>query len=223
MRVLLRFLIVTLAVGACPTALDAQGDQTLFLVRYIEAKPAAEGQVAMLLKQLADASRAEGPVRFEVLQSVTHANQFLALEVWKDQRALDGHAAAAHTRQFGERVAPLLLAPVDDRMCVATTAAPAREGGTMYVVTHVDVPPVSRDAVLPALQTLADRSRSEPGNARFDVVYQKERTNHFTVIGVWADQRSDAGHETAPHTLSFRTTVGPMLGALYDQRRYKPL
>ena len=224
MRILLRFLIAALAASVYPLVSSAQSDSALYLVRYVEARPAAQGQVATLLKELADGSRADGPARFEVLQSMTDPNQFLTLEIWKDQRTLDAHTAAAHTRQFRERVAPLLLAPIDDRVCIATTVAPAREGrGTVYVVTHVDVPGPSREATVPALQTLADRSRTDPGNLRFDVAHQKDRTNHFTVIAVWADQKSDANHQAAPHTLSFRTTVSPMLGALYDQRWYKPL
>jgi quinol monooxygenase YgiN len=202
----------------------AQENSAVYVVRYIEAVPASDGQVATLLKQLAESSRAEGPVRFDVLQNTAHANQFLTLEIWQNQRALDAHAAAAPTRQFRERVAPLLLGPIDDRFCVATAVAPLREGrGTVYVVTHVDVPGNYREATLPALEALAGRSRTEPGNVRFDVVHQKDRTNHFTVIGVWADARSEATHQAAAHTLSFRATLSPMLGALYDQRWYKPL
>ena len=224
MRSFFRLAVLALATGGCPVALDAQADPTLYLVRYIEARPASRAQVGTLLKQLADASRADGPVRFEALQSTTHPNQFLTLEIWKDQRALDAHASAAHTRQFGERVGPLLLSPIDDRICVATFVAPAREGrGAMYVVTHVDVPGNYRDATLPVLKALAERTRGEPGSVRFDVVHQSNRTNHFTTIGVWTDPQSDASHQGAPHTSAFRTTVAPMLGALYDQRWYRPL
>jgi len=224
MRSLVALAVVALSMSGGDAALNAQGTQTLYLVRYFEAKPPSQGQVGALLKALADGSRADGPVRFEVLQSATQANQFLALEIWKDQQALDAHAGAAHTTQFAERVAPLLLAPVDDRLCIATFVAPPREArGAMYVVTHVDVPGNNRDATLVALQALADRTRAEPGNVRFDVVHQLNRTNHFSVIGVWADSQSESGHQGAPHTLSFRTAVTPMLGALYDQRWYKPL
>jgi quinol monooxygenase YgiN len=224
MRSILRLVLLALAMGGYPATLDAQGDATLYLVRYIEARPASQMQVGALLKQLADASRADGPVRFEALQSASQPNQFLTLEIWKDQQALDAHAAAAHTKQFRERVAPLLLAPVDDRLCIATFVAPPRGGrGASYVVTHVDVPGTNRDATLVALQALAQRTRNEPGNIRFDVVHQKDRTNHFSVIGVWSNPQSDLSHQGAPHTLSFRTTVTPMLGALYDQRWYRPL
>jgi len=216
--------ILALIVSGWPTALNAQDDSALYVVSYIEAAPASQGQVATMLKQLADASRKEGAVRFDVLQRATESNQFVILEIWRDQRALDTHAAAAHARQFREQVAPMLLAPIDDRFCVAATVAPLREGrGTVYVVTHVDVPPGSRNATMASLQALAERSRTEPGNVRFDAVYQKDRTNHFTVIDVWSDQKSGDNHQVAPSTRTFRTQLAPMLGALYDQRWYKPL
>jgi len=222
-RRLLRLVVLALIACASP-ALNAQDGSMLYVVSYIEALPASQGQVATMLKQLADASRKEGPARFEVLQRNTDPNQFVILEIWKDQRALDTHAAAAHTRQFREQVVPMLLAPIDDRLCVASTVASLREGrGTVYVVTHVDVPPGGRDATMASLLALAERSRKDPGNVRFDAVYQMNRTNHFTVIDVWSDQKSSDNHQIAPHTQAFRVQVAPLLGALYDQRSYKPL
>lgn len=224
MRRVLQLVIVTVIACASPSALNAQGDSTLYIVSYVEAAPASQGQVAMMLRQLADASRTESPVRYEVLQGTTESNQFVILEIWKDQHALDTHAGAAHTRRFREQVAPLLLAPIDERLCVATMVAPLREGrSTVYVVTHIDVPGTSRDAALRFMQPFAEQTRKDPGNVRYDVVHQKERTNHFTVVEAWADQKSGDDHQIAPHTRTFRTGINPLLGALYDQRWYKAL
>src|SRR6266550_4950920 len=225
MRTYLRLALVILIAAATPQALNAQGDPTLYVVTYVEASPASQAQVATMLRQLADASRKEMPVRFEVAQSITRSNQFVILEIWKDQQALDAHAAAAHTRQFREQVASLVLAPIDPRLCVATTVAPPREGrGTVYVVTHIDVGPgPGRENAARYIQELAEQSRKEAGNLRFDVGQQRDKSNHFTAIEVWADQKSDNDHELAAHTRTFRTQIAPLLGALYDQRSYKPL
>ncbi len=225
MRTYLRLALVILIAAATPQALNAQGDPTLYVVTYVEASPASQAQVATMLRQLADASRKEMPVRFEVAQSITRSNQFVILEIWKDQQALDAHAAAAHTRQFREQVASLVLAPIDPRLCVATTVAPLREGrGTVYVVTHIDVGPgPGRENAARYIQELAEQSRKEAGNLRFDVGQQRDKSNHFTAIEVWADQKSDNDHELAAHTRTFRTQIAPLLGALYDQRSYKPL
>ena len=216
--------LLSLSVAGSPPVLSAQGDSTLYVVSYIEAAAASQGRVAMMLRQLADASRKEGAMRYEVLQRTTDLNQFLLLEIWKDRRALDAHAGAAHTKQFREQVAPLLLAPIDDRLCVATMVAPLREGrGTVYVVTHIDVPGMSRDAAMRLMQPLIDQSRNDPGNVRFDLVHQENRTNHFTAIEAWMDQKSGDVHQLAPHTRTFRREIAPLLGALYDQRWYRPL
>ena len=215
--------LLSLSVAGSPPVLSAQGDSTLYVVSYIEAAAASQGRVAMMLRQLADASRKEGPMRYEALQRTTDSNQFLLLEIWKDQRALDAHAGAAHTTQFREQVAPLLLAPIDERLCVATMVAPLREGrGTVYIVTHIDVPGTSRDAAMRLMQPLIDQSRNDSGNVRFDLVHQTNRTNHFTAIEAWADQKSGDDHQLARHTRTFRREIAPLLGALYDQRWYRP-
>ena len=54
-----------------------------------------------LLRRLAEASRKEeGNLRFDVLQHAMRANHFTVLEAWQSQKALDAHAAAAHTKQY---------------------------------------------------------------------------------------------------------------------------
>jgi quinol monooxygenase YgiN len=206
------------------TALLAQGDSTIYVVSYLEAVPASQRQVATLLEELARASRKEAPVRYETLQGVTQSNQFAILEIWKDQAAHQAHAGAEHTRRVREQLAPLLLAPIDDRICVTTMVGPTREGrGTIYAVTHIDVPGNARDAALALLRPFADHTRGDPGTLRYDVVHQSNRTNHFTSIAVWTDQKSADENQRAAHTRTFRAGLNPLLGALYDQRWYRPL
>ena len=216
--------LLSLSLAGSPLMLSAQGDATLYIVTYLEVAPASQSQVATMLKQLADASRAEGAMRYDVLQRTTESNQFVLLEIWKDQQALDTHTGAAHTKRFREQVAPLLLGSIDERLCVGTIVAPLREGrGTVYIVTHIDVPGTSRDAALRSIEQLIDRSRNDSGNVRFDLVHQKNRTNHFTAIEAWANQKSGDDHQLAQHTRTFRREITPRLGALYDQRWYRPL
>ena len=217
--------LLSLSLAGSPLMLSAQGDATLYIVTYLEVAPASQRQVATMLTQLAGASREEGAMRYEVLQRTTESNQFLLLEIWKDQRALDTHTGAAHTKRFREQVAPLLLAPIDERLCVATiVAAPPPAGrGTVYIVTHIDVPGNYRDPALRLMGQLIDQSRNDRGNVRFDLVHQKDRTNHFTAIEAWADQKAGDDHQLAQHTRTFRREITPLLGALYDQRWYRPL
>ena len=218
-------LAVTLVLASAPPArAQDAGDPTVYMVSYIDMAPAAKEQAAALLRPLAEASRKDdGSLRFQILQRTVPSHQFVILAIWKDRQALDAHAAAAHSKEFRDRLGALLIAPVDDRLCIATyigTLPPYAATGSVHVVTHVDVPGMHRDKVLPALGALAERSRKEPGNLRFDVVHQKARTNHFTVMEVWKDQQSNDAHELAAHTREFRNVLTPITGALYDRRWY---
>ena len=44
------------------------------------------------------------------------------------------------------------------------------------------------------LTRLAQASRQEPGNLRFDVLQHTMRGNHFTVIETWRDQAALDAH-----------------------------
>jgi len=90
-------------------------------------------------------------------------------------------------------------------------------------ISHVDVIPPKKDDGVGALKTLADPTRKDNGNLRFDVYQQKARPNHFTVIEVWRNQKAADVHETGAHTKDFRKVLGSATGALYDQRWYKAL
>jgi quinol monooxygenase YgiN len=200
-------------------------DPTVYVVRYIEVMPAAHQQTVGLLKQLTDASRKEtGVVRFDVLQRISPANQFAVLETWKDLQALDAHAAAAHKR-FVDAVQSLLIAPIDDRLCIAidVATAPTIPRNARVVLTHVDVGPPNRDAGIALLKTVAGPSRKEGGSLSFDALQQTARTNHFEVVEVWENEKAQGAHEIAQSTKDYRAKVQPLLGAHYDQRVYEPL
>ena len=222
-HLMLAITMMPLAMTPKASAQDAQ--QTAYMVTYIEVAPAATSDAAALLKELATSSRQDsGLLRFEILQRTVPSNQFVVLEAWKDEPALNAHAAAAHAKQFRDKVQPLLMAPIDDRLSVATTVSPPKETrADLYVVTHVDVAPPNRDKIIVALNALAEPTRKDAGNIRFDVLQQKSRTNHFTVTEAWSDQKANDAHEVAAHTKDFRAALGPLTGALYDQRWYKAL
>jgi len=218
--------LAPLWLAAAPVA-QAQnaGDPTVYVVRYIEVMPASQAQAVGLLKKLADASRKEaGVVRFDVLERAGPANHFATFEIWKDQASLDAHGTAAH-KQFLDAAQPLLIAPVDDRLCIAIDAAPPQPGadGAIYAITHVDVGPPNRDAGIALLKTVAGPSRKENGNIAFDALQQTARTNHFEVVEIWKDQKAEDAHESEAATKDYRAKVQPLLGAHYDRRWYRPL
>ncbi len=73
--------LLSLFLAGSPLTLAAQGDSTLYVVSYLEATAASQGQVTKMLQELAGASRKEGAVRYEALQRTPESNQFLLLEI----------------------------------------------------------------------------------------------------------------------------------------------
>jgi len=195
-------------------------DNAVYVVSYIDVAPAARGMATNLLRQLANASRKdEGNMRFDILQRTAPSNQFATVAVWKDQKAYDAHLAAAHSKEFREKIKPHLISAIDDRvhtgMEIAATPAEKIGRSAIVVVTHVDVPPPQKDACIVALK--------EPGSMRFDVFQQGNRPNHFSVVEIWKNQRTYDAHITAAPTKKFRDQLTPMSGALYDERLYKAI
>jgi quinol monooxygenase YgiN len=213
--------IVTFASSA-QTPLKIEGP--VYVATYVEVLPNAVKDATTVLRQHREAVRKEaGNVRAEVIQETGRPTRFVLLSAWSDQSTLDAHVKnASHVR---DKFKALLAAPFDERLHSGFAVA-AREPlrpNSVTVASHVDVPPPMRETLEPMLRALTDASRKESGNLRFEVQQQANRVNHFTVVEVWADRQAYEAHVTAPHTRQFRDALGPMLGALYDERLYRAL
>jgi quinol monooxygenase YgiN len=214
--------------GSMQTAL-AQDAGTAYVVTYFETAPASSAKAVALMKRLGTPSRKEaGNLRFELLQRVGHADQFVILEAWKDKDAHAAHAAANHTLRFRDALEPLLRAPYDERPHVALGVGPAGSpaGGsqsTIYAVTHVDIVPTQKDVGIAMVKQLAEDGRRDAGNVRFEALTQSSRPNHMTVVEIWPDRKTAAAHGTTRHKKAFREKLMPMSGSLYDERFYKAL
>lgn len=222
------FALLLLPFATIQAAAQDAGDPTVYVVTYIDVAPASRDADAGLLRQLvADSRKDPGVIRYEAFQRSTPSNQFAIVEVWKDQQSYDAHAASAHIKTFRQQIEPHLVAPIDERPHVGLAAGPkdsaAIPSGALVAVSHVDVIPPKKDDGIAALTTLADPTRKDGGNLRFDVYQQKSRPNHFTVVEVWRDQKDIDAHEIAAHTKQFRQVLGTATGALYDQRWYRAL
>jgi quinol monooxygenase YgiN len=216
------FLMLAAALLPVGAATAAAQDAVVYGATYVELEPSAAQGMA-LLRALAAVSRKEdGNLRFQVLQERQRPNRFVVIEAWKDQAAFESHRKGKPYSEFNEKLASVRNAPPDERVHNALVAAnmPGPSPGTVWVVTHVDVPPPSKDACIGELKTLVEASRKEPGNLMFEVVQQTNRPNHFTVVEVWRDGKALDAHGTAEHTRRFRANLGPMLGAPYEDRVY---
>jgi quinol monooxygenase YgiN len=91
--------------------------QAIFVVAHVDTVPGGQADAPGILTRLAEASRKErGCLRFDVLQHTMRANHFTVVEVWENQKALDAHAAAAHTKQYRDVLQPISGSPLDERV-----------------------------------------------------------------------------------------------------------
>jgi quinol monooxygenase YgiN len=144
------------------------------MVSYIDVAQATRGSDADYLRQLATASRKEpGVVRYEVFQRTAPSSQFVIIEAWKDQQSCDAHAASAHVKTFRQQIEPHLVAPIDERpyvaLAVGAKESAAIPAGSFVSISHVDVIPPKKDDGVAALKALADPTRKDKGNLRYDV------------------------------------------------------
>jgi quinol monooxygenase YgiN len=220
---------VALVTGALVTGAQAQAPAagTAYVVTYIEVAPSARADAAGLLKAVAAASRKEaGNARYDVLQRIDRENQFAILEAWTDLKAAEAHGGGAALKEFKDKLKPLQISFYDERPSNGVAVAPASaEAGkdSVYAVTHVDVTPPNKDECIVMLKKLADDARKEPGSLQFEAWQQNNRGNHFTVTEIWKSRAAVDGHVVTASTKEFREKLGPMSGALYDERLYKSL
>ena len=232
MRATIPVLLASIAYGTMVIPANAQApaapppvpDGLRYVVTYLEVLPTAKANALTLVRQFRDGMRKEpGNLRAEALQRIGQPHQLVLLEAWQDQRAADNHANAPSTVQFQEQIGAIQLAPADARIHFPLSVGSVSAAGgevVLAIVTHVDVIPPQRENGTAIVKQLAEDSRRDGGNHRFEAVTQVNRQNHFTVIELWRDSQSAEAHSMATHTRSFRAKLGPASGALYDERLY---
>ena len=218
----------SLVLVALATSAPAQTPPTAATARvvYLEVAPADVNRAIAALKTYRQSTqKAAGIATVAVLQQIGRPNLFAIEEHWSDAAALQAHLASADVRKLRDDLQSALLAPIDDRplapVAVQSSTRVASDQA-IYVLTHADAG-AGREMVPGMLQELAAAARRENGNVLFDGTLQPNRTNHFTVMEIWNDQKAFEAHQLADHTRRFRAAFAPLSGALYDERIYKAL
>ena len=197
----------------------------IYVVSYFDVAPTAAAETGALLRQYAEAARKEaGNLSLEMFEEIGRPNRFAILESWRDKPALEAHGAAPSTSAFSGKLKPLLISGTGARLLSAfSVAAPTAQpgSGTVYVLTHVDVPPPQKDQAIELQKALAAAARKDDGNLWFDVLQQNDRPNHFTLYEGWRDRKAFDASIMAAHTKEFRQKLNPLEGALYDERLYQ--
>jgi quinol monooxygenase YgiN len=222
------YLMALLLVGSfasAQTRVDALPATAFHAVSYVEVlntAPAHSTALAALKTYQTAAKSLEGFVRFEAYEQEGKPGHFVFLETWQEQAAYDKNAPAIQ-KQLADALQPIRISELDRRpyktLHVAASSRPTRD--TVFVITHVDASPATGVAMM--LQRLAEGSRREEQNLRFDVLQHTQRANHFTVIEAWADRRAHDRHAAAVHTRQYRDEFAPMAGSPLDERLFRIL
>jgi quinol monooxygenase YgiN len=199
----------------------------IYVVTYFEVRPdRADAAMVFIRQYVKDSQGEEGCGGVEIVQELHRRNRIVVIESWQAESAFKAHESAAHVANFRSKVAEIHKSPFDQRVhndfAVGSKSTPLSRS-ELFAVTHVDVPPPRKDETEALLKATAEKIRAQAGNMRLDVFQQTARPNHFTMVAVWKDEAAFAAHETHPDTRQFREALGPMLGALYDERLYKGL
>jgi quinol monooxygenase YgiN len=213
------------AQAPAPAAPPPVPDGPAYIVSYFETTPASALQARTLLANLARASRKDaGNLQFITLQRIGAPNHFALLETWKDKEAQAAHAAAAHTKDFREKLQGHLRSPYDERphfTFASDTPGAKPVKSAVYVVTHVDIVPTSKDVGLEMLKSLVADSRKDAGMIEYNALQQTSRPNHVTLVEIWKNHKALDDHGISAHMKDFRSKFMPLSGSLYDERLYK--
>jgi len=200
---------------------NAPGDPAVFAVAYVEVLGAREAADARsYFKLYRNALQKSGSAHVEIFEQVGRPGHFAIVERWRDQAAFDARDAAAR-KQLLDALEPMRASGYDERPYKTLSIAPevpSSDQSIVNVVAHVDVIPNPQAAGM--LQRLAEASRKEPGNLRFDVLQHAMRANHFTVIERWRNQAALDAHVKAAHTRQYRDELQPLTGSPLDERVY---
>jgi quinol monooxygenase YgiN len=102
-----------------------------------------------------------------------------------------------------------------------STTAPAQaqaSSGAYYIVTYFETAPAAREQAAALIKQLAEASRKDDGNLRFEALQRIGEPGHFAILEAWKDKAAADAHAGAAHTKHARDGLQPLLTAPYDER-----
>jgi len=216
------FLAMTLTiVVAMPQAriepLPAAAFHAVSYVEVVNSDTARSAATAALRNYQAGCKMQAGFLRLEAFEQSGRPGHLAFIESWQDQNAFDKRSPEIQ-KQLVDSLQSIRISDIDRRpyktFAVASAMRPGRN--TVYVITHVDASPQPQLPMM--LQQLAEESRRDDGNLRFDIVQHTQRANHYTIIEAWRDRKAADAHAAAPHTKQYREEFAPMAGSPLDER-----
>jgi quinol monooxygenase YgiN len=206
-------------------AADTTADSAFYAVSYVEVAASSRAAAVAAFKQYRAANQrlagAGGFVRLDTFEQIGRPGHFALIETWPDQKSFDARDQTLQG-QLLDALKGIRISGYDQRPYKTLTVGPVTPTSgsrAVVVVSHVDVTPNPQVPVM--LKRLAEASRPEQGNLRFDVLQHTMRANHFTVIETWRDQKAFDAHVAAAHTKQYRDELQPMTGSPLDERVYQ--
>jgi quinol monooxygenase YgiN len=80
--------------------------------------PVAADGGKLVSDHAAQSRKDPGAVRYEVYIEPNRKNHLTIVSVWESRDAFEKHSALEHTRQFREKLQPMLGGPLDERLHV---------------------------------------------------------------------------------------------------------
>ena len=116
-RLAARMAVILALLPLAGIVLAQNANDKLVVVTHVDLTPNYEADGTKLLQQFnADSHHDAGVVRFELLQDTGRPNHFTIVSVWQNMKAFEGHEEASHTKQFREKLQPMLGSPFDERL-----------------------------------------------------------------------------------------------------------
>ena len=216
--------LLALLLATCAAPQLARADVQQYVVVYIELAPGSQASGERILDQLAQVAFTAGALRFDVDKEVQRSNFYVLIETWSNQAAFEAFRTSSITQALFAQLAQVQIAPPDERdgtLIQAGKATIARaHGGEIEVVTHIDVIPTFLAQAQPLIQQFVADSANDPGVREFLLVSWDDITNHFQLIERYDTRRAFDLHVSAQHTVQFRNSLQPFIGAPYDERVY---
>jgi quinol monooxygenase YgiN len=210
-------LVVLEALGlSMASATDSSG--AVGILTFIDVRAAASAQAASVLQRAARDSHRE------LLKEIARPDRFVVIEPGVHEPAATGPSEDTLPSQLGV----LLVAPADRRIhhefgepAADQTMPGALAHRAVYLIAHVDIGGANQPAAQDALRVIEKSGRASAGNLRFEVWQQTNRTNHYNIVAAWKSAADLDAFEASSAARDFRKIVAPLIGSLYDERRYR--
>lgn len=124
----------------------------------------------------------------------------------------------------------------DRPLKIAKMAVPAGPetpiGGTMadelkidpdqkiFVITYIDVAPTKVKQATEVIAAYKAAAAKAQGLTRFDALQRIAIANQFALIQNWSANKLEESHETSAAYKHFRSAIGPLMIAAYDERKH---